>query len=176
MELIEEWKDIEGYNGLYQISNLGKIKSFRKSSKCKSNNGYIINPGVDNNGYLVCVLNNNGNRKTYKIHRLVALAFIPNPNNYSDVNHKDENKSNNRIDNLEWMSHKNNMNYGTLKERIRTYHKTKHVLQYSLDGQLIKEWISISEPAKLLKISVGNIINCCKRRCKTVGGYKWSYT
>jgi len=182
MELLEEWKDIDGYTGLYQISTFGRIKSFRQSSRCKSNNGYIMNPGKDNIGYATCILNNNGIRKAYKVHRLVALTFIPNPYNYTDVNHKDENKLNNRIDNLEWMSHKDNMNYGTLRERMKIYsiknNKKRKVLQYSLDNQLISEWNSIAEASKFLNLNngcAGNIVNCCKGRCKNAYGYIWKY-
>lgn len=117
MDTTEEiWKDIDGYNGMYQASNLGRIRSFRISSRSKYGKGYIINPGRDNTGYMSCTLNNNGVRKSYKVHRLIAQTFIENPNNYTDVNHINEIKHDNRVCNLEWISHKDNMNYGTIRE------------------------------------------------------------
>ena len=176
MILMEEWKDIDGYNGLYKISNYGNIKSFRKSSRSSNKEFYILSCKPDNNGYCTCVLNKDGIRKSYKVHRLVAKAFIPNPNNYTDVNHKDENKSNNRIDNLEWLSHKENMNYGHALDGLKQIRKKISVKQFTLDHILVKEWNCISDAAIYLKISVGNIVNCCKGRCKTVSGYIWKYS
>ena len=110
----EIWKDIVGYEGLYQISNLGNVKSlnYRRTGKER-----ILNPGNNGCGYLFVILCNNGKRKHFKIHRLVANAFLENPDNKSDVNHKDEDKTNNNVDNLEWMTRQENNNYGTRNER-----------------------------------------------------------
>lgn len=174
----EIWKDIKGYEGLYQASNLGRVRSFRNSSRKKCE-PYILSPGKINSGYLNVVLNKNGVRQTLKLHRLIAETFIPNPNNLSDVNHKDENKLNNCVDNLEWMSHKDNMNYGTLKSRLKNKHinseLSKKVIQKDLNGNVIKIWDSISQAAKHLNICCGNITNCCKHRSKSVGGFAWEY-
>jgi hypothetical protein len=168
----EIWKDIEGYKGLYQISNLGQVKSLnysntreiKKLSLCKQSNGY-----------LVCLLYRNGNRKTYKIHRLVAQTFLSNPNNYPVINHKDEDKTNNCVDNLEWCSISYNNAYGTHREKVGNAHK-KEVYQYLLDGTFIKKWGSVRECAKYYNISEGNIASCCRKKIKTCGGYKFSYT
>jgi len=162
--------------GLYQISNYGRIKSFRKSSKCFNGDGYILNCKPDNNGYCTCVLNNNKTRKTYKVHRLVAQTFIDNPNNFTDVNHKDENKSNNRIDNLEWLTHKENMHYGNAMRGLCQENKKIAVVQYTMENVFIKRWDCIKEAAVHLKVNVGNIVNCCKGRCKTAYGYIWKYS
>ena len=175
----EIWKDIKGYEGLYQASNLGHIRSigYRQSSRVKNKDYYILSPGRDTSGYLNCVLFKNKIRKSYKVHRLIAQTFIDNPFNYTDVNHKNEIKDDNRIENLEWVTHKYNMNYGTFRERMKekTRSINKHVIQFDLSGNMIKEWTSIREAAINNNISVGNIINCCKGRCKTCGGYIWKY-
>ena len=106
----EVWKDIEGYEGLYQISNFGKVFSF-KSNK-------ILKPFNDKKGYLKIELRKENRRKIYFLHRLVAMCFIENKNNLPYVNHKDENKHNNRVENLEWCTCKYNNNYGTRNSRI----------------------------------------------------------
>lgn len=105
------WRDIEGFEGLYQVSNTGQIRSLR-FGKTK-----ILKVMADNRGYKSLSLYKNGKGKTYRVHRLVAQAFIPNPNNLPEVNHKDENKANNHVSNLEWISHKDNVNYGTRNKR-----------------------------------------------------------
>lgn len=107
----EIWKDIIGYEGKYQISNTGKLKSVRL--------GILMKPMKCTNGYLSACLWKNNKQKKILMHRLVATHFIKNPNNYSDVNHLDENKENNNVDNLEWCSHLYNMNYGNVKRKIR---------------------------------------------------------
>lgn len=104
---MEEWKDITGYEGLYQVSNLGRV---RRSGK-------ILKGGYNNKGYHTINLCKNGISKSFFVHRLVAIAFIPNPNNFPIVNHKDENPKNNCVDNLEWCTKSYNATYGTAKER-----------------------------------------------------------
>ena len=107
----EIWKDIEGYEGLYQVSNKGRVKSFH------SGEGKIIKLGTHPQGYKLVVLSKRGQTKTCRVHRLVAQAFIPNPENLPVVNHKDENPSNNNVENLEWCTQKHNVNHGTCQER-----------------------------------------------------------
>lgn len=120
----EIWKDIDeikgiDYTGLYQVSNLGRVKGLK--------NKHILKQRLKNNGYCVLTLCKENKPKTYLVHRLVAEAFIPNPNNYPQVNHKDEDKTNNCVDNLEWCTKEYNMNYGTLIERMRTSLTGKHL-------------------------------------------------
>ena len=112
---MEEWRDIKGYEGLYQISNKGNIKSlnYKRTGKEKIREGTI-----DNTGYKIISLCKNGKVKKYLIHRLVAEAFLPNPDNLPQVNHKDENKLNNNVENLEWCTQEYNCNYGTRNEKI----------------------------------------------------------
>lgn len=116
MEL-ELWLDIDGYENEYQISNYGRLKSLKSDM--------IMKPMVGTNGYLSACLWKNGKQRKLSIHRLVAKGFVPNPHNYKEVNHIDEDKTNNRYDNLEWCTHKYNMNYGNVKEKISQGNKGK---------------------------------------------------
>ena len=159
---IEEFRDIPGYEGMYEVSNLGRVKNVET--------GRILKPGKDRYGYLQLVLSKNGIMKTIKVHRLVAQAFLPNPNNYPQVNHRDEDKTNNTIDNLEWCDAKYNINYGTRTERV-----CKPVLQYDLLGNFIREWPSIRKVEEKLGINNGNISMCCIGNRKSAGGYIWRF-
>ena len=161
----EIWKDIEGYEGLYQVSNLGRVKSLRRN--------IILRQGITRNGYEIVNLYKNKS-KYFLIHRLVANVFIPNPNNYPIVNHKDENKLNNCVDNLEWCTQKYNINYGTgIARRARS--QSKIVLQYSLDGTFIKEWKSMMDIQRNLGFNQSHISECCRNIRKTAYGYIWKY-
>lgn len=169
--MIEKWKSIEGYEGMYKISNLGRCISFKS---CKE--GKIIKPIKCLNGYLEYQLNKNGKRKCYMAHRLVALAFIPNPYNKEQVNHKDENISNNNFENLEWVTPKENANYGTRNERSIKNHNYNKVVQLTLNYEYVAKY----ENAKLASESVGLtnsscIIRCCKKTNKQSKNYLWMY-
>ena len=123
--MIEEWRPVVGYEGLYEVSSYGRVRSLDKYVKGKGESyrlhkGKVLSPVIKDNGYLQLKLYCNG--KFYKkyVHRLVAQAFIPNPDNLLEVNHIDEDKINNRADNLEFCDHKYNMNFGTRQERYRS--------------------------------------------------------
>lgn len=128
--MTEIWKDIVGYEGLYQVSNLGNVKRL-KGYKGRGK-GYIveehfIQPSINSRGYQNVVLCKNGKTKTFSMHRLVAIAFLDNSNNLPQVNHKDENKLNNCVDNLEWCNSKYNNNYGTRNKKCSDKWKLKRL-------------------------------------------------
>ena len=130
-----------------------------------------VKQSKDGRGYLQFRCNG---RKTL-VHRFVAECFLPNPENLPCINHKDENKTNNCVENLEWCTHKYNLNYGTRNERIGETN-SKKVLQYTLDGKFVKEWQSLREIERVLGFSHGNISNCCNGKQKSAYGFVWSYT
>lgn len=165
---MEIWRDIEGYEGLYQISNKGRVKSLYKGSE------RILKPWDDYCGYLVVSLYKNRIKQDLKIHRLVAETFIPNLENKPQVNHKDENKYNNCVENLEWITHIDNCNYGTRNERISDS-QSKPILQYSKSGDFIREWKSAAEVKRVLSINNKNINSCCKGKRKSAGDFIWRY-
>ena len=170
----EEWKPIPGYEGLYEVSNYGRVRSYKRSSK-----GKILSPGNTGNngsGYLFVTLCKDGKAKPCTVHRLVADAFIPNPNKLSQVNHKDENKQNNYFGNLEWCSQAYNNSYGTRTQRMAE-NNSKPVLQLDKQGNVIKEWPSMSRAAESFGVlpKRSHIIDCLKGRHKTAHGYMWKY-
>ena len=159
---MEIWKEIPGSGGKYQISNYGNVYSLINNVQLK---------GVNNgNGYLRVKLN----ERLFYINRLVAMAFIPNPKCYKEINHKNENKLNNNADNLEWCSHKYNMKFGTRNKRAIDNTK-KSVIQYTMSGKYVCSYNSIVEAAGKMSISKGNIVSVLKGNRKSAGGYKWKY-
>ena len=166
----EIWKDIKGFEGLYQVSNLGRVKSLRRN---------IISKNRIARGYERVVLCINNSPKNYSVHRLVATAFIPNPDNLPQVNHKDENRTNNCVDNLEWCDGKYNINYGTGTRRRQLSNTngkcSKPVLQYSLDGTFIKEWKSTMDVQRNLGFAHAHISECCRGKYTYAYGYIWKY-
>lgn len=169
----EIYKDIKGYEGLYQISNLGNVKSL--SRKIFNGRGYyirkemIIKAGKDKDGYLYVQLSKDNIAKPHKVHRLVAETFIPNPENLPQVNHKDEVKNNNIVENLEWCTAKYNINYGTLKERFK-FRKNKPVMCVET-GEVYN---SACEIKRVLGFDVGYIGVACKNN-NAAYGYHWKY-
>lgn len=154
----EFWKDVENYEDLYEVSDAGRVRN--KVS------GKILKPFSDGRkGYLKVDLYKDGIRKTYRIHRLVAEAFIPNPLNLSQVNHIDENKINNNVDNLEWCDCQYNIDYS----------KAKSVNQFSLDGRLLNTYKSTMEASRQTGISQGNISECCRDKRGQAGNFIWKY-
>lgn len=173
---MENWKDIEGYEGLYQVSNEGRIKSLERvvmrsnGRPCTIKETIIKPQKYSNANHLAFTLIKNGYQKTMPIHRAVAQAFIPNldPTKYTIVHHIDHNPQNNNVENLMWMT-KNE--HQALHNSID---KTKFVYQYK-DCELVAVWDSVGEAAKTLDITKVGIYGCCNKRLKTYNGYKWSY-
>lgn len=167
----EVWKDIQGFENRYMVSNLGRIKSL----KYRHHNKIEILKQENNHGYKrVCLFTKNGKRKHFKVHRLVALAFISNPNNYKEINHKDEDRTNNCATNLEWCDHTYNINYGTRTQKTRLK-IMKPIIQYDKNYNYIKKFNSITEAEKEIEGNRANLIACMKGRIPTAYGYKWKY-
>jgi hypothetical protein len=177
-------KKIKEYGDLYEISNTGLVFSM--------GNGNSTNPNFNkerplkirkkSNGYMEVKLFLNGKRKYFLVHRLVALTFIDNPNKYSQVNHINGIKTDNRVENLEWCTAKMNIQH-SIKTGLQVNKKSfdsicsKQVVQLSLNGEFIKLWGSINEVKRILNYNSVGIINCCKNkpRYNTAYGYKWKY-
>lgn len=174
----EIWKDVEGYEGKYQVSNTGKVKSFwfsTKYSKKSEPTEHFLKPSLTREGYLhVTLYNSRNERKGFTVHQLVAIAFIPNPNNYPAVNHRDENKLNNNVDNLEWCTYSYNNAYGTARIRC-SITKGTAIRQFTLDGILIAEYRSVGIIEMLLGFNNVAIRNCCNGKSQSAYGYKWNY-
>lgn len=168
----EIWKDIPNYEGKYQISNLGRVKSILyvngKTRKTKER----ILKNKNTGKYQHILLWDKGKCYNYTIHKLVAETFIPNPNNYSEINHKDENVNNNRVDNLEWCTRKYNINYGnrTIKAKNKL---SVSIVQYDLQGSFVKEWNCMQDAIRVYNNY--HICDVCKNKRKTASGFIWKY-
>ena len=176
----EVWKPIPNYEGFYEVSNIGRVRSLYRYKK-------ILHPS-DTNGYRTVELWKGKKRKRIGVHRLVAMAFIDNPDNKPFVNHKDETRDNNSVDNLEWVTHVENCRYGTAikrrtqhldysKRRINNKHQievvSKPIVQCNREGAPIKKWLSITECAKALGMSPSGISKAIQRGNTTRSGYKF---
>lgn len=190
---MELWRDVRGYEGLYQVSNYDRVRSLDRYVRKKGRNGTeCVQPRKgkilrqhNSRGYLFVALCKNGVHKAHKIHQLVAQAFIPNPLNYDNVHHKDHNPLNNMVENLEWMNSNEHVSMHARERAIKRGRKT--IYQYTLEGELVAIWDSAREVEKQLGYNHGCISMCCKggcfykRRNKWVNktqhkGYRWSYT
>ena len=204
----EIWKDIKGYEGIYQASNMGNIRSlyfYNNRYKTKHYRKKLMKQSEDKQGYKIISLSKNKKQKTYKVHRLIAQTFIKNPDDKKEVNHIDGNKSNNEINNLEWCTrsenqihaYKNKLQRQTKKMKIHSIELGKKygkmngsktgkenikkaiekrkipVNQYTLTGQYIKTWPSMSEAARNIRTYKSLISSCSKGIRESAGGYKW---
>lgn len=147
-------KDIKGYEGIYAITSCGRVWSYKRQK--------FLTPEDNGHGYLRVNLYKDGKEKKYMIHRLVAETYIPNPNNLHEVDHIDNNKTHNYVNNLQWLSHKDNSRKSN----------NKPILQFDLNGNFIREWECAYDVGK---VAVKSINNCLKGRYKSAYGYKWVY-
>lgn len=160
-----EWRDIGGYTGLYKVSDRGDIFSIRA--------GRIMSPSKCN-GYLHVSLRKDGVVLNKLIHRLVAEAFIPNPYALLEINHKDEDRANNVVDNLEWCTRSYNLKYGTAQQR-RVAKISKSVKACCYDGACLMEFPDVGTAARATGASQCGILNCCKGKQVTAAGLRWEY-
>lgn len=190
----EIWRDIPGYENLYQVSNMGRVKSLSRKIRTKNNSFRVLPETIcilhkNRGGYLQINLYKEGGYKTYTVHRLVGMTFIPNPDNLPQINHKDEDKTNNRVENLEYCSSSYNNRYGTKLERMKSNinFKSSHlkqrvtlgkpVNQYLIDGKLINTFQSTMEAYRVTGVRTQGICACANHRpyYHTAGGYKWEW-
>lgn len=164
----EIWKPIEGYEDRYAVSNMGQVMNIKSRR--------ILKLKTERNGYVRAHLSKNNKPKSVSVHRLVALAFVPNPNGYPTVNHIDEDKQNNSASNLEWttMSYQNTYGVGAVN---RNRAKERAVYQYTMDGEFIARFDSVKKAAVALGLNPSNIHSVCKgiKRYKSTGGFKFKY-
>lgn len=179
---MEEWRDIECCPG-YQISNHGRVRSFTNNRHGFCNSPHFLGTSVNSNGYERVILGSNGR---FFVHHLVAKSFLPNPNNYPVVRHKDDNRQNNHVDNLEWGTQSDNIqdairrgrfvNNIVIAKEVALRKQRKKVVAKDLDGRQIKEYSSLSDAARDLCLNEGNISNVLHGRQKKTGSYTFEYS
>lgn len=181
---MEIWKAVVGYEGLYEVSNMGKVRSLDRTVKNKNGlavkKGKMIKPAEINTGYLKVNLWKENTGKCFLVHRLVAEAFVGNRANLPEVNHIDENKHNNCANNLEYCDRQYNANYGTQKQRAAEKRRgvsvgEQPILQYTVDGELLNWFASAQKAAKAVNGDNSGICKCANGRYKTACGYVWRW-
>ena len=189
-KMIEVWKDVLGFEGLYQISNFGNVKSLERYVFIPAYGGQfrhldeiILSKMVGSMGYYKVVLCNGSKSKQVNIHRLIAIAFIPNPNNYPQVNHMDGDKQNNSINNLEWCTSKHNIRHSWAIGLSKAYWKDKggegnplniKVYQYDLNNNLIAEFYSFKEASIKTNVPRSSISRCVSGHIKHANNFIWA--
>ena len=179
------WVNIDGYDGRYQVSESGQVRSvdwvvINKRGIKQVFKGKMLKPTVNALGYYTVTLTKDGRGKPVLLHRIIAKAFIPNPLGYNEINHIDENKLNNSIGNLEWCTHLHNVRHGTAIERaslrkINNPATSNIVAQISNNGAIVAYYPSVREASRVVGIHPNSIIRCCRGERKTTGGFHWRY-
>ena len=171
----EVWKDVPNYNGYYKASNIGRVRSVNRLDMlgrlCK---GVMLKPYIDEDGYERITLQNDGKSIFIGVHKVVAMTFLENPKNYNQINHKDENKLNNRVDNLEWCDSKYNMNYGTKLERTAKS-RSKPVIMKDEDGNFVRRFDSLTQVENELGFCSAHIGWACREYEGLAHGYRWNW-
>lgn len=173
---VEVWKAVKGYEGLYEVSSHGRVKSLKRLHTKER----ILCQAINHKGYARVVLWKENKQRKFSVHRLVAQAFIENPEAKPQVNHIDENKLNNRVENLEWCSQLENHRHGTINERIsksltNNPKKSKPVTAYDDEGNSVFSFPSVYEASRKTGINVSSIRDCLHKRTKHAGGYIWQF-
>lgn len=177
---MEIWKPVKGYEELYEVSNQGRVRSldrvivFKDSRKRKFYGKILKTKTVNNSGYQTIALHDSGKSKTFLVHRIVAETFLDNPLFLGEVNHIDQNKLNNKADNLEWCTHKENMNHGDEIERGARKQRRKF-RQLDLDGNLIKVWHGFKQMERETGLQRKSVYDCCVGKRESYMGFKWEY-
>lgn len=185
MSMEEIWKDIEGYEGKYQVSSFGRVRSLDRMVPTVHNatrmvKGKTLTPWTDRYGYHHVNLWRDCKMKSQQVHRLVATAFIKNPDGLPEVNHKNEDKTDNRADNLEWCNTRYNINYGNRSHKVSQTRISNAMLglrveQLTMDGQHVRTFDSIREASRVSGADKSVIVRVCKGRLQSAGGYRWRY-
>lgn len=173
----EIWKPVVGWEKLYEVSNFGNVRSLDRyvnaghyQKFCK---GQLLKPTFHKSNYCIVTLRNSGIQKVSKVHQLVMNAFNPKPNNQKlEINHIDGNTKNNRLDNLEWCTHKQNLQHASKHHLLSIY---KPINQYDLSGNFIKRWESMKEARDFYGLGINSLRNACKRKSGIHKGYIWRY-
>jgi len=171
----EEWRDVVGYEGLYMVSSFGRVwkNGFTTNTNVRKR-GHMVSSHKDENGYIRVDLTINKKTNNCQVHRLVASAFVDNPFQYNEVNHKDENPANNLATNLEWCSHKYNINYGGCRQRIGRAN-SRGVAMLTMNNERLTVFPSIRAAAIYIGKKPTSICAVCNGRAKSCGGYKWKH-
>jgi hypothetical protein len=168
--MVEAWMPVTGFESLYEVSDSGRVRSLQR----KTTSGRILKPTADKDGYLKVSLSKNNRKETKFVHRLVAAAFVDNPSGLTIVNHKDENKQNNRADNLEYCTIQYNSTYNDVHRR-RGAAQRKAIIQYDNEGRIVAIWTGRVEIEQRLGVRGGNITSACRGKRKTAYGFRWRY-
>ena len=187
-EINEIWKTVIGYEGLYEVSSMGRVRSLDRyvrgrGDSMKLHKGRTLHPKIDRDGYCIYNLCKDGKVKNFRAHRLVADAFIPNPNNKSCIDHINTIRNDNRVENLRWSTQQENVNNPITINRMSTAKKNQEkgnhqtpITQYDLNGNFIKEYPTIKEAVMETGTNRTSIISCANGRYKTANGFRWGYT
>lgn len=175
--MTEEWRAIAGFEGRYEVSNFGRVKSLKRMRSGKHGAPTpiperIMKPSFDRHGYLKVCLRNEHGATNHSVHQLVAKAFIPNPNRYQQINHIDEDKTNNHVSNLEWCTPRYNCTYGT---RLKRCSKRISKPVVGINGEVLMHFNSARQASRVLGIDASSITAVCRGKAHTAGGYMWRY-